>query len=154
MRLSNWYKPFFKIKFGIIHLFGLFPPIDDENVVTCGKKRPILKKSYSILLTFFFLSGYTFLRLIGTTITYKNVRMSSKILNILVDTALTMICIISVLGNAFWNNEKYSHYLKLQNILKNKMNVKMDRRKKYVVLSEFLLGHITFLVVVAVDQYK
>ncbi|XP_074038402.1 uncharacterized protein [Leptinotarsa decemlineata] len=65
-----------------------------------------------------------------------------------------MICVISIIGNMFWNRERWSHYIKIQNILRSKLQVEKLWRRMIYFVSEIIIGHIIILIAVFLDQYR
>lgn len=152
--MPRWYARFVSFYYILLNFFGLFLPLELYRSSSNKQKYQILKKYYAVVLSVLLIVSFSISKWLGFTKIYKTWRISNITLTVLVDTSLTCICLLFILGNVFWNQSRWSQYMKLQNILKNKMHlIKIQRNRVYFTL-EVVIGHIIFVIVVTVDQYR
>lgn len=153
MLLPIWYKKILFCFSCLLEIFGLFLPYANQSA-TCNQRYVILKQCYTIFLSLLILSGYAYLQWFETQIINKTTRTSNVILIRLVNIAVTLICITTITGKTFWNEGNWSQFMKLQNIVTRKMEIDTFWRNKFYFVLEIILGHIFFIFVAAVDQYR
>lgn len=151
--MSSFYKVFLNCLFYLLQLFGLFLPLEFIDSTVNESKFSIFKQIYAVFISILLVLSYSYIQWLGIQTIYKVERTSNIILLVLTLTSFIFICLLSILGTVFWNKEKWSHYLKLQRILKSKMKVTLKRNSLYFCL-EFVLGHIALLAVVCIDQWR
>ncbi|CAH0553449.1 unnamed protein product [Brassicogethes aeneus] len=149
--LTELVDMFNKIFGKIFKCFGLFIPFGTD-AFTKEDSVNVFQKSYAVILAVVVLILYVALMVHGAIYRFKLTRSSNVLLTVLVKTALTIMACVAILGNAFWNRNYWNQYLKLLKLLYGKLGKSIDRHRFYFSL-EFILGHVVFFLVVALDQY-